>query len=181
MSKNNKIEVKKSSIATISNEKFLSVYNLENCLQVYKNLNIVDQCLESKSPTLAAIKRDKSENFCIGFIQAWLVNLNEILNLNKPMTVTQINLCSVTVLNDYYFFKVADLTLMFKRIIAGEYGEFYERLSIPKVLTFFRQYSEERMNRAEEINTAFHQEQKIGDPMNISKNIKRIWNGTPSK
>lgn len=142
---------------------------------------IVDDCFESKSPSLAAIQREKGEPFTEAFMAAWLMNLNEILNLNKPMTESQIILCVAEIMNNYASLKIADLTLLFKRIMAGEFGEFYESISIPKVLTFFRKYTEERMNRAFEINNAKHQKYKSGDPMNISKNIKRIWKETPSK
>ncbi|CAA0193344.1 hypothetical protein [Tenacibaculum maritimum] len=155
-------------------------YSLDNCLRVYKNLVIIDDCFKSKSPSLAAIKREKGESFTEGFMAAWLINLNEILNLNKPMSELQIILCVSEILNNYSSLKIADLTLLFKRIMSGEFGEFYESISIPKVLTFFKLYNEERMNRAYEINSVKHQEYKSGDPMNISKNIKRIWKGTQS-
>lgn len=156
-------------------------YNLNNCLKVYRNLVIIDDCFKSKSPSLAAIKREKGEDFIEAFIASWLINLNEILNLNKPMTEAQIILCVAEILSNYSSLKIADLTLLFKRIMSGDFGEFYESISIPKVLTFFKKYNEERMNRAYEINNAKHQEYKSGDPLNISKNIKRIWKGTPSK
>ncbi|AUC13672.1 hypothetical protein BTO06_00270 [Tenacibaculum sp. SZ-18] len=141
---------------------------------------IIDECFSSKSPSLATIIREKGHQFSEGFLSAWLINLNEILNLNKPMTETQIILCVSEILSNYNSLKIADLTLLFKRIMAGEFGEFYESISIPKVLTFFRTYNEERMNRAYEINNAKHLEHKSNDPMNISKNVKRIWKGTPS-
>lgn len=165
----------------ISNEKFLKSYSLNNCLKVYKNLRIVDDCFESNSPSLAVIQRDKGLDFTEAFLMAWLINLNEILNLNKPMSESQIILCVSEVLNNYSNLKIADLTLLFKRIMAGEFGEFYESISIPKVLTFFRDYNDERLNRAEEISIRNHNDTLSNDPFDISKNIKRIWKGTPSK
>jgi len=149
-------------------------------LKVYRSLNLVEECLKSKSPTLARTKREKGLEFTEAFLQAWLINLNEILNLNKPMTETQIILCTQEVLNNYSAMNVSDLTLLFKRIMRGEFGEFYESLSIPKVLTFFRDYYEERLKTAAGISLQNHLEQKSNDPLDISKNIKRIWNGTPS-
>ena len=83
-----------------------------------------------------------------------------MLNLNKPMSETQIRLCTTMILEEFYALKISDLTILFKRIIAGEYGEFYERLSIDKVLTFFRKYFIERCNLAEENNNRIHQEFK---------------------
>lgn len=171
----------KSSTVMISKKKFLESYSLDNCLGVYKKLSTVDECMESKSPSIGTIIRERGKEFCEGFLLAWILNLNEILNLRRPMTDNQIKLCVKEIMNTYPSLKIADLTLLFKRIMAGEFGEFYESLSIPKVLTFFRDYNDERMNKAEEINMAKHNDMKVGDPFDISKNIRRIWNGTPSK
>lgn len=91
------------------------------------------------------------------------------------MSEAQITLCVSEILSNFNYLKIADLTLLFKRIMAGEFGEFYESLSIPKVLTFFRDYSEKRMNRAYEINNSKHKEFKSQDPFDVSKNIKRNW------
>lgn len=148
---------------------------------MYRNLVVVDDCLMSKSPSLALVCREKGVEFTQAFLSAWLIHLNEILNLNKPMTEAQIVLCVSEVISRYGYMKIADLTLLFKRIMSGEFGEFYESISIPKVLTFFRIYNEERLNRAFEVNNRKHQEYKSNDPLNISRNIKRIWRGAPSR
>lgn len=141
----------------------------------------MDDCFKSKSPSIGSISRERGYEFTEAFLSAWMVNLNEILNLNKPMSESQILICVSEIISLYPSLKVADLTLLFKRIMAGEFGEFYESISIPKVLTFFRDYNEERMNRAYEINLSKHNESKNNDSFDISKNIKRIWKGTPSK
>ena len=172
----------KQSIATISNEEFLKNYNLNNCLKVYKNLHLIEECLISQSPTLGTISREKGNEFTEAFLTAWLINLNEILNLNKPMTETQIIICVSEIMNDCYGMNIAELTLLFKRIMRGEFGEFYESLSISKVLTFFREYYEARLNKSFEINHVKHLDIKAEESLlDVSKNIKRIWKGTPSK
>ncbi len=73
------------------------------------------------------------------------------------MSEEQINLCSGMVVEEFYMLKISDLTLLFKRIISGQYGEFYERLSIDKILTFFRTYLEERYTLAEEASAREHE------------------------
>ena len=110
----------------------------------------VEDAISSKAPSIASFQREQGREFTEGLITFWLLYLNQILNLNKPMSEDQIKLCSGMVVEEFYMLKVSDLTLLFKRIISGEYGEFYERLSIDKILTFFRTYLEERFNSAEE-------------------------------
>ena len=75
------------------------------------------------------------------------------------MSEEQINLCSNMVVEEFYMLKVSDLTLLFKRIVSGQYGEFYERLSIDKVLTFFREYLEERFDLAKDASLRNHEEE----------------------
>lgn len=75
---------------------------------------------------------------------AWLVYLNELLGLKNPMSETQIQLCATHILKEFNYLKFSDLSLLFNRIITGQYGEFYESLTIAKVLTFFREYDKER-------------------------------------
>lgn len=90
------------------------------------------------------------------------------------MTEDQLEMCATEIVNDYYGLKITDMTLLFKRIIAGSYGEFYESLSIPKVLSFFKSYFEERCNTAEEMSERVHNDLKSRDMFNISSNVKRI-------
>jgi hypothetical protein len=47
---------------------------------------LVGQSLASKLPSLGRIQREKGQGFAATFLSAWLMQLNEILNLNKPMS-----------------------------------------------------------------------------------------------
>jgi hypothetical protein len=76
------------------------------------------------------------------------------------MSEEQMKLASVLICEEFYMLKMADLTLLFKRIISGQYGEFYERLSINKVLTFFRNYLEERFEIAIDQSSRNHRDVK---------------------
>jgi hypothetical protein len=162
-------------LPAVSKTKFLKSYSLNNCLSKYSGLTISD-CLESKSPSVGQIKREKGKEFSEGFVMLWLAELNEILDLKKPMSEIQIKLTAETILMEFYSFKVADLTLLFRNIITGVYGEFYERLSITKVISIFRQYNEDRMNLASENSRRNHLEEKSKSNqgrLNITNNFYR--------
>ena len=95
-------------------------------------------CFKSKAPTIGKMQRTQGrESFTNAYMMAWLVYLNEVLSLNKQMSEEQIRLCAQMILDDYYMLNVADLTLLFKRVLKGDYGEFYERLSIDKIQKIF--------------------------------------------
>ena len=120
----------------------------------------VNDAINSPSHSLGKIQREQSKKFTEGLVLIWLMYLNEILNLNKPMSEEQMKLASTLICEEFYMLKMADLTLLFKRIISGQYGEFYERLSIDKVLTFFRNYLEERFEIAIDQSSRAHRDLK---------------------
>lgn len=141
-------------------------------------LTTIDKALNAPAPTLGTLQREKTKDFAIGLTMGWLVYLNDILNLNKPMTEDQIELCAIEINETYYSLKISDLTFLFKKIISGTYGEFYESLTIPKVLSFFREYFEERCQLAEQQSQRTHSDIKSHAEFNYSKNIKRIFTGS---
>ena len=120
----------------------------------------VTDAINSPSHSLGKIQREQSKKFTEGLVLVWLMYLNEILNLNKPMSEEQMKLAAVLICEEFYMLKMSDLTLLFKRIISGQYGEFYERLSIDKVLTFFRNYLEERFEIAIDQSSRNHRDVK---------------------
>ena len=120
----------------------------------------VTDAINSPSHSLGKIQREQSKKFTEGLVLVWLMYLNEILNLNKPMSEEQMKLAATLICEEFYMLKMSDLTLLFKRIISGQYGEFYERLSIDKVLTFFRNYLEERFEIAIDQSSRDHRDVK---------------------
>jgi CRISPR/Cas system CMR-associated protein Cmr5 small subunit len=115
-------------------------------------IKTVDQARKAKVPTLAAMSRTVEDGRAFGKeevvrqIVKWLIELNEMMDLNKPMTNAQILMTAQMIMEDYYYLKSTDLALFFTRIIKGEFGEMYESLSITKIMSWLAIYSEERMN-----------------------------------
>lgn len=144
-------------------------------------LTSIDVAMNAPAPTLGTIQREKSRDFTIGLVMGWLVYLNDILNLNKPMSEDQIELCAIEVTDEFYSLKISDLAFLFRKIIAGHYGEFYESLSISKVLTFFRDYFDERCRLAEKQALRHHADFASRDEFNYSRNFQRIWTAKSKK
>ena len=140
-------------------------------------LTNMEKAIDAAAPTIAHFNRSKGKPFTEGLLILWLVYLNDMLNLRKPLTEDQIELCAITVVTDYANLKMSDLTLLFKRIISGQYGEFFESLSVAKVLTFFRNYQEERLNLAEEMSIREHNNRMSDDTFNYSTSLERLWYG----
>ena len=150
----------KQAIQQTSKKILLSRYNPSNCMAHAGKLVSVTDAINSPSHSLGKIQREQSKKFTEGLVLVWLMYLNEILNLNKPMSEEQMKLAAVLICEEFYMLKMSDLTLLFKRIISGQYGEFYERISINKVLTFFRNYLEERFEIAIDQSSRNHRDVK---------------------
>ena len=140
-------------------------------------LTTIETAMNSTAPTLGTLQREKSRDFTIGLVMGWLVYLNDILNLNKQMTEDQIELCAIEVTDTYYSLKMSDLAYLYRRNIAGQYGGFYESLTISKVLTFFREYFDERCHHAALQSMRHHADFASQDTFNYSQNLRRVWAG----
>ena len=141
----------------VSKQKLVEIYSQDELIKQYApakfmlnagKLVSIKDAINSNSYSLGKLQREHSRKFTESIISNWLIYLNETLNLNNDMSIEQIRLASVLICEEFYMLKMADLTLLFKRIISGQYGEFYERLSIDNVITFFRNYLEERFEIA---------------------------------
>jgi len=60
---------------------------------------------------------------------------------------------SQMIISDHSNLKIVDITFIFKNALSGKYGEFYESLTIPKILSWFSDHFDERCNIAELIST----------------------------
>lgn len=122
------------------------------------SLKGVSDALSRNTVSLVEIKKGKGEVFLRSYISMWLIYLNELLNLNNPLTETQIELCAEQIMADYSFLKISELSLIFKRIVSGEFGELYERISMPKIMNIFRQYDQERTDVVVTQNQQAHEQ-----------------------
>ena len=170
-----------SGLATLSNEKFLAVYSPNNCLMHSTGIKGVSDALSRQTYSLIQIKKDKGEAFLRSYISLWLIYLNELLNLNKPLTEAQIRLCAEQIMADYHHLKISELSFIFKRIVSGEFGELYERISMPKVMSIFRQYDEERTEVVIEESQRAHEQFRYQEERNetseddLRRRLKKVF------
>jgi len=125
-----------------------------------RKVRSVEDALKSKSPSLGKVQRERGLEFTEAYVMAWLIEMNEVLDLKNPMSEIQIRLTACNIVDEFYSLNVADLTLVTKMIMSGRYGDFYERLSMTKILTCFREYNEERMMYASEQSARKHYDEK---------------------
>jgi len=128
----------------------MRTYSPAKCTRAYRRCRTIAVAMGSGAPTLSKIRRELGERFLEAYIKLWFVDLNELLQLKKPLTERQIDDMATRVADQYGSLNLADLTLVFERVKNGDTGQIYDRITIPTAMRWFRDYMEDRMSTAAE-------------------------------
>lgn len=138
------IEKQNKGIRKLSQDEFLKEFNIENCLEIFNKVNTCISAFNTKTLTLASVNKEYSKKFVLAYIKMWIINLNDFLNIQRKMIPEQITETSMLIYNEFYYFNIADINLIFIRIKTGYYGKFYESIDGMKIIDFFFNYANER-------------------------------------
>lgn len=106
----------------------------------------------SDYPTLGKLKATYGPEKVEALIRAYLLQISDLVNLARPLNEKKIDAIAERVVSKYAVLTVADINFVFNAAINGDYGSFYESLDVPKVMTWFATYFEERCNTAAELS-----------------------------
>lgn len=116
-------------------------------LESFKHVKSIDIAINDTSDSLAKIKKKVGEKVSLAIIKVWLVNLNDFLNIKNKMLTYQIDETAQIIFDEFYYLKMSDISLVFKRIRTGYYGSFYESIDGMKILDMFYKYAQERVDK----------------------------------
>lgn len=91
----------------------------------------------------------------------------ESMNLKRGLNASQINDLAEEILDSSHEdnLSLEDLILFMQRLVRGQYGELYESMDIPKFMTLFGKYRDERWEEGIKQRDLKHEEYKnLGDP-----------------
>lgn len=150
---NNKLDIKKHSPEVI--------------MKQFRKIKTINDCIVSGQKTLSSIRKEKDYEYSVKYLSLWLISLNEYLNVSRKMSAEQIQETASYIYDEYHYFNIADVYLVFTKIKKGEFGDLYESIDGVKVLKFFKMYAEQRANIFEEMNikqsdNKKYQDEKIG-------------------
>lgn len=132
----------------------------------------IEKVLESDSKALSLIKKENTQESALAFIKAFILDLNDFLNVKEKMNAKQIDQTAEIIFANYYYLKVADLKLFFNKIKMGDYGVLY-RIDGQLILSFLKIYTSDRMSIAEEKSILDNNRKKLFDiPEEIVKKVK---------
>lgn len=115
--------------------------------QIFKDLKTINtpaKCIQSDTPTLGQLSRDNGEEMTEGYICLWIAFIQDMVGVKNKMNNMQIQMCAEMLFGEFKQLKIADINLISQMAIRGEFGMFYESISIPKVLEWFRTYFDQR-------------------------------------
>lgn len=112
----------------------------------------------SKFPSLAKIRTHYGSKATERIIKLYMIELTELVNLKRPLTEKQIDTIAMEVVARHYALTIADVHVIFKKAINGEFGDFYESLDVPKVMKWFDLYFDKRceIGAQDSINSQFY-------------------------
>lgn len=101
-------------------------------------------------PTIGTVKKVYGDDFAQAYIETWIVNISEFVNIGKNMNENQIYETAQMILDSYPYFTLADINLVFKKAKKGDFGQIYDRLDGQIIFSWFTKYNQLRCSEAEE-------------------------------
>jgi len=132
--------------------------------------------LTRPSKTLGQLKREYGREWIIGYVSMWLIELNDSSNVKTKMTDAQMEMTAERIY-DGYSLKISDLTLFFRNVKEGIYGQFYERISQEKILEWLRMYFDERCEVAQNTAQQNHEGFSMTKDKVNPKIVKKMFEG----
>jgi hypothetical protein len=144
--------------------------------QSYRGLQTIEQAIDVQADRIGALVRAYSYEKVAAIIKLQLIELNEVLQLNKPLTEQVIDMIADELIVNYSQLTIADVYLVMRRARTGAYGQFYESLNMPKVLIWFKEYFEDRCEIYAMRSQRDSEMHKSGDGIRWSENREAARN-----
>jgi hypothetical protein len=122
---------------------------------VQKQLRKIDSialAIQSNTPSLALVSKKFGYDFTQAYIEGWIVNLRDFLNVGKKMTDQQTQETAMIILDEFYNITIADINLIFKKAKLGHWGQIYDRLDGQVILSWFDKYFNQRCMAAADMS-----------------------------
>lgn len=121
---------------------FKNSIKAENILKLFENIQSLKQVVLKPRITLEDINKAyayKNINPGVEFLTDWINFLQRFLNINKQLT--EVTAVAFMIYRQYKHLYLADLKLLFEKIVYAEYGTFYGSVDAQRILYSFMQYN----------------------------------------
>ena len=144
-------------------------------LRLFSIVKDIGTAIAVKADVLSSIRNNTDTSFTEAIIKLQLINLNDLINAKRPLTEAMIEYISTEIISLYWWFKMTDIYLIFRRMLNGHYGSFYDSLNPVKILSCFAEYDKERTELCSRRSLSKHMATKdIGDPLRGKREAEKI-------
>jgi len=106
----------------------------------------ISDVLKCERPQLSRLTKECGEPKTLAAIEALIFGVVENTNVGKSMNANQIRFGAGLLLEKFWYLKLEDFSLCFRKGIAMEYGKLYDRMDIQIIIDWVNQYEQERNN-----------------------------------
>jgi hypothetical protein len=139
-----------TDLVKITRTQFVQDYKIPAVQKLCRNVNTPAQVFNTNLPTIGTVKKVYGDDFAQAYIETWIVNISEFVNIGKNMNENQIYETAQMILDSYPYFTLADINLIFKKAKKGDFGQIYDRLDGQIIFSWFTKYNQLRCLEAEE-------------------------------
>jgi len=121
----------------------------------------VDLAICADVPSLAKIKKNINLETINDFLNLQFAGLNDHINAKSKLSKSQTDFIINEMMTEFYYLNLADISLFFRRLKSAHYGELYNALSPEKVITWLKEYANERLETASNNAIREHNDTKM--------------------
>lgn len=130
----------------------LTSYAPQLLAETFAAVRTVEQAIAANSPKLAALAKDNGKALLV-VLKLNIAALDKALKNKDGLTPEEIDLIADEVLDKWgRLISFADIAVVFRDAKLGKYGETYQQLTAAKVVKWFDDYCEMRMERCAAMN-----------------------------
>lgn len=151
--------------------KFIETCSPSLVREKYNTVLTIKDAVKVNAPRLGMAVNKYGSTKMKGYIKLWLIDLNMMSGVSRPLNEAQLDFTANSIINKYRELSIADINLIFNNAIEGKYGQFYESLAPPKILSWFDEYLSVRMEICESMSFENHLSNKDNPDYNRGSEI----------
>lgn len=151
-----------NEIVKIDKTQMLATFTPKNVQTQLAKVKSCSDAIKSDKNGVSYYRKHIGQTEIETVVGALVSNFQKSINVNKELTGFQIDEIVNEILSSYYFLSIIEIAFIFKRAKLGRYKVNTFALSMPDVMGWFEQYTEERIKEFQKIQEQENRQRKTG-------------------
>lgn len=122
--------------------KFLEQFNLDFCAEKYSEYKTLEEALCSEKIKIRLLAKIYGDETVVTWMQSWLINISKYMDFT--ISDDQARKTAMFLAEELYMLNLAEITLFFKKLLKGVYGEFFGKFNGQIIMSGAMRYRQER-------------------------------------